>query len=299
MRSPNRKHERSSFFKYMPASTAIKVLKSCSLRWSSPVLFNDPFDVPRDLAIVIEPGLIADAALQVFSELIQNPPDDTSHLSPKLRLIVETVKGGISSEAKAELLREIQIGDVPSLRSGTAIEELRKEWRALVPEFRILCLTESPTHAAMWFHYADRYKGSVLEFRCIDELDSAWLSAKKVDYPPEKPEVYTAMGWAELLMLPADQATEQVLHTSTYTKAPDWSYENEWRLVTYERPNSSEHFSDYRFNPEEVASIYLGPHAESTDREELIQLASCYPNTKVFEVSIGVSREFNIRTIRG
>jgi hypothetical protein len=36
-------------FKYATASTAKIILDSCTLRWASPVMFNDPFDVQFDL----------------------------------------------------------------------------------------------------------------------------------------------------------------------------------------------------------------------------------------------------------
>jgi hypothetical protein len=39
----------------MPASTAKIVLQNKTLRWSSPVEFNDPFDVPRELAFDVTP----------------------------------------------------------------------------------------------------------------------------------------------------------------------------------------------------------------------------------------------------
>ena len=94
-RSPNRLHDRSSFFKYSSASTARLVLENKTLRWSSPSLFNDPFDVPRELSFGITPVEINDALARRFISLIENPPEDTSELGPKLRLIVDIVKRGI------------------------------------------------------------------------------------------------------------------------------------------------------------------------------------------------------------
>jgi hypothetical protein len=41
---PSRAHDRSHFFKYATYDTALKVLRSKSFRWSSPIKFNDPFD---------------------------------------------------------------------------------------------------------------------------------------------------------------------------------------------------------------------------------------------------------------
>jgi Protein of unknown function (DUF2971) len=87
----------------------------------------------------------------------------------------------------------------------------------------------------MWYHYADQYRGVVLEFRCDDALDSAWLAARPVTYPAAKPAVYTADGWAQLLMTQGGLAIQTLLDVATYTKAPDWSYEREWRITSFKR----------------------------------------------------------------
>jgi hypothetical protein len=180
MRSPNRVHDRLNFFKYMSASTARIVLTNCSLRWSSPVLFNDPFDVPRELSFGISTDELVRASGRRMYQLIEHPPDDTTALSPNVRLIVDAVKKGISSELKAELLAGIDDVTASNHPTGAAMEDLRELWRAWLPSHRILCLAESPTHTAMWHHYADKYRGVVLEFACVDELDSAWLAARPV-----------------------------------------------------------------------------------------------------------------------
>ena len=94
LRSPNRLHERISFFKYMPASTAKVVLDNSTLRWSSPSLFNDPFDVPRELSFGITPAQIIEALGKRCVSLVENPPEDSSDLESNLKTIVDTVKNG-------------------------------------------------------------------------------------------------------------------------------------------------------------------------------------------------------------
>lgn len=131
MRSPNRRHDRTSFFKYMTAEVAALVLKNRTLRWSSPVLFNDPFDVPRELILDLDYQDILRAAAKCFARLIDEPPEDTSRLSPKIRLIVETVKRGIPPEVKREILESLVEPEPLQTGSGRAVEELRQIWRAL------------------------------------------------------------------------------------------------------------------------------------------------------------------------
>lgn len=289
----SRTHDRRSFFKYMAPSTAKAVLTHRTLRWSSPLLFNDPFDVPRELSFGITSAQIVEALAKRVAQIIQFPPSDTSQLELKLKLLVETIKKGVTPELMTELLSGLQNVSSWSQLTDENMDLLRSQWRSWLSEFRILCFTESPAHAAMWYHYADRYKGVVLEFKCNDHTDSPWLVARRVDYPEVKPMVYTAEGWAELLTLQLELAVKKLLDVSTYTKSQDWSYEKEWRVVSFKRQNDIGQYSDYSFANEDLVGVYLGPLIEVEDRSDLITYAAKYPTAKVFAVSLGMSREFS------
>lgn len=277
----------------MSPGTAKAVLENSTLRWSSPILFNDPFDVPREMSFGINPEDILHALSLRMTELINSPPDDTSDLQPEIRLIIETVKKGIPENIKKDLIEGLKDVAKEHQPRSDSLDELRTMWRAFIPDFRILCLAESPMHAAMWSHYAEQYSGAVLEFLCVDELDSAWLAAKPVRYPESKPEIYTAEGWAKILTMPHRKAIKTIIDISTFTKSQDWSYENEWRVTSFKRPNDIGHYTDYKFHPDELSTVYLGPMISSADREILIKLAKNYPNVVVWDVSIGLDREFH------
>ena len=90
MRSENRQHERQSFFKYMPLSTAKIVLKNSTLRWSSPSLLNDPFDVPRELFPEVSEQQVSTAIAQKLIHELQNPRDNLDELEPE---IIEILQG--------------------------------------------------------------------------------------------------------------------------------------------------------------------------------------------------------------
>lgn len=299
MRSKNRTHDRKSFFKYMSSSTAKIVLTNRTLRWSSPILFNDPFDVPREMSYGLTPVDIVQALSRRMVNLIEKPPEDTSQLEPKVRLIVETVKRGISPEVKAEILQGIKDTAASHRPTSENMDALRTMWRTFIPDFRILCLAENPAHIAMWYHYADQYKGVVLEFSCVDEVDSPWLVAKPVDYPESKPAIYTADGWAALFTMPQELAVQTMIDVSTFTKAPDWSYEREWRITSFKRPTDTGPFTDYKFHEKELAAVYLGPKISATDRKALTALVTRYPSVSVWNVAIGMDREFKFTKLDG
>jgi hypothetical protein len=41
------------------------------------------------------------------------------------------------------------------------------------------------------------------------------------------------------------------------TKGPEWMYEKEWNIITFARQGEKGHFSDYRFDPRKLRSVYL------------------------------------------
>lgn len=286
-------HDRGSFFKYMSADTARIVLQHRTLRWSSPLLFNDPFDVPRELAFGLAPEDIVRAIERRLADLIEHPPDDTSGLSPQVQSLIEIAKRGLSSGRCAKILSELRSPAETLLPKGEPMDALRQRWREQLSGLRILCLTESPGHMAMWHHYADKYRGVVIELRCDDEVDSAWLVAQPVDYPDDKPLIYTAEGWAELLMTEHERATERLLHAATFTKSPDWRYESEWRIAAPKRPPETGLLSDYPFHAKELSAVYLGPHISPHDRADIHwRVRYGYPDARLIDVSIGMDREF-------
>lgn len=281
----------------MSAATACAVLRNSTLRWSSPILFNDPFDVPREMSFGLIPKDIVRAIGREIERLITTPPSDTSYLEEHLRLAIETVRREISAEVKKQMLSSLREGANSFTPSGESLEALRAMWRGLLPNLRILCVTESPAHVAMWYHYADQYKGVAIEFACDDQVDSALLCAKRVAYLAKKPAVYTASGWAKILCMRKDIAIREILRIATYTKSVDWSYEHEWRVVSQKRPSDDGLFTDYCFHPGEVRRVFLGPLISVPDKTEILSLLRSYPKAKAFNVALGMSRELEFNGI--
>lgn len=295
--NPNRRHDKEKFFKYMTANTALKVLNNNTIRWSSPIEFNDPFDVPRELAYDVDTKELKLAIFSILLKLIEENNSDISHLTENVQRVLKLIrsskkltKGSITSILSD---KESQIFELSS-----GLEELRKVWRAFIPEFRILCLTTRNDSASMWYHYADKYKGVTLGLACIDELDSPWLLARPVYYPVETPKLFTAEGWAEIIMTPQETALPKIFEAYTYTKTPDWSYEQEWRITSFKRPQETGTTSDYNLHPSHFCEIYLGPHIEENYRHQILSLVfNKMPQVKPYDVSFGLDQKFKFTLI--
>lgn len=292
----NKKHDRDSFFKYMPVKTAKSVLTTKTLRWSSPLKFNDPFDVPREVMYDLSPKDLVKAVKEKYIEIIRNPPDDISVFSAVLRDILEKVKNEFTKQQINYLINDIQSTVVVTDSTLDSLDQFQNIWRNAIKKIRLLCLTESPSHIAMWYHYADKYKGVALEFKCIDSLESDWFEAERIQYPNEKALVYTLDGWVEYMILNTEVATKNMIHNAIYTKSSDWSYEKEWRIFKYDYGENNDLFTDIPFDPLEVASLYLGPDIDSDDRDMLINLVSDYPDIKIYSVKVGLAGELIFNT---
>jgi hypothetical protein len=153
-----------------------------------------------------------------------------------------------------------------------ALGELRKRWSAIVPTLRVLCFSEANDVTSMWNHYADSYRGAVLQFEVVDDFDSVWLIARPIVYQAAPPAIADARTWARC-MLRKDERTYLDLFTEyQYTKTPDWAYEREWRIATFALPGESGEFSYWAFDPRELAGVYLGPHCSENDQADILGL---------------------------
>lgn len=296
MTDSSRRHDRDNFYKYMHAETARKVLLSGRLRWSSPLLFNDPFDVPRDIAHGFASSDISRAVGELLNHYLDEPPEDLSDFDDQLAKLIALSKNGLPNELREEIRGTISEA-VELEGNGKALQALRDHWATLVPTMRILCLTESPKHVAMWHHYADCYRGVVLGFKCNDESDNFLLVAEPIRYLASKPDVYTDHGLARLICLNGIAAARETTNLATYTKSDDWSYEKEWRIVSYADPGDPDQYSDWPFGREDLSHVYLGPLIDDEARDQILEIVNGYPFARVFRTSIGMDRELHFHEL--
>lgn len=297
MPSTRRTHDKESFFKYMSTHTAKIVLEKQTLRWSSPILFNDPFDVPRQLVPECTELDIGASIVLKLVALLELPQSDISHINPKVQEGVGFLRSLFPEGLPKELLEKMrdQKNNPPiGPNAQTQLQELKDVWQREIPNRRILCLSESPLITSMWNHYADEYRGFALEFACIDELDSAWLIAKPVEYSDDLPLTYTADGIADLILLPPQEQKDYLINTITYLKTMEWVTEKEWRISSFKRQGEQGLFSDYSFKPQELKSVIIGPMTNKADEEEILALTEEYKNVKVLRATIGRTRKIEL-----
>jgi len=278
------------FYKYMSARTARIVLGSSSLRWSSPLVFNDLSEfqrMPRFNPTIAE-GLreFPQLLLDVVAGTVEI---DEESLAPSTQLLLSILR-----------LRPICPNTIEDMSTALSQEEIanadNKVEQALrdftlglnLETVRILCVTVAPDNEAMWANYAEDNSGCVLGFRHIPTLDTPLLAAKKVDYSEDAPVVGSGL---DLLLYGGTKAlSSKSVQAICFTKKAPWAYEQEWRAMTYRASSQNSTYSDFRFYSDELESITFGPRIDETIFEDLKALArekysSCVMH--MFEVKAG------------
>lgn len=264
-------HDKASFYKYVTAEVAKIILVNQALRWSSPLLFDDPYDVTRELAADIKTSEIQEWLIDRIIYLIKNNVDLPPEINPKLRFLVETVRKSNREDVKEIVFKEMHDTKKEFIKESPGLNELREKWKEMAPTFRILCFSARNNIVSMWNRYADNLKGVVLEFSCLKEYDSPWIIAEPVKYD-SRPSLLDKAGWGMIATLNQAAATKYIFHESCHTKTMDWAYQEEWRVVSFNRAGETGEYSDYNFNPPELSAIYLGPYIGVENKEIILAL---------------------------
>ena len=133
-----------------------------------PDLFNDPFDVPREICDGIDEENLRNALVDRMNALVENPELPFSeHHSIMTRMLLQ-----MFARAGDDLKKELIAGNGETrsdpVMTSEGLRLMREQWRYMYGEQRILCLTERRDSASMWDRYSEEHTGVLLEFACLD-----------------------------------------------------------------------------------------------------------------------------------
>jgi len=124
----------------------------------------------------------------------------------------------------------------------------------------------------MWSHYAYGHQGICLQFLGTKTIPF-FGKAQPVEYSREYPKVN----------LFGDSPESQV-KSFLLTKAANWRYEEEWRIIDYENGPGEKGF------PEELlVGVILGARIPTEDKDYVLHLIKCrrFP-VKIYQASVNV-----------
>jgi hypothetical protein len=281
-------HDITSLVKFCDTETGLKILNSQSLRWSSPNLFNDPFELnhnsepdftPKDLIN----GMIKEAISMLFG------PTEPTGKSNRLIAAISRWRGEdrfASEDEAAEVLKQLltQVAQ----QQQVSIDKFLSAWALFARNSRICCFCEKPANLYAWQRFADNHKGIALRFSCGD--DTALPNPQKVSYSTAPPLVTSLKEQIRVCYGRQDPpATEEFL-SKLLNKNKNDNVEKEWRCIETENAEQSADadeqlwYTNKKFSAPELKAVYLGLTTSFHDKETVIKLVKQkYQKTKVFQ----------------
>ncbi len=275
-------HDKDGFFKYCTADSAKLTLRNTSRKWSTPALFNDPFDNQFDLYLEEPSDELVGEKLNQFHAIITSPKplkaNQFGDMTPRVESLRQAHLRNPDFQYTEDQMAYLREGMSEGMRRAINITpETNAEIRRIMADTTIFCLSETPANLLMWSHYAQNHTGAVIKFLSLPEVDSPIILAQPVRYTTQIPR----LTFADLMDL--DKARKEAIAIITLTKSEVWAYEKEWRIITVLR-NKTQSCEVLQYAPEEVGAVYLGCKIAKNNKEEIIEVTSRkYSKAKIYQ----------------
>jgi hypothetical protein len=241
----------------------IDVLRNQCIRFSSPAVFNDPFELKPHLAALATPEF---AAAELQRSLPRILDEELAKFPTELRSLLP------AEELKAYL--ELQLPSIQKSLEGMTAQMMPlfqdTMARKLEELLGVLCLSESSRSLLMWAYYADSHRGFVVQFdetspffdRRVSDKDEL-RHLRRVTYSSERPSL----------------TLSELEDISVFlVKSIEWEYEVEWRMImpladaSHVLGTGPEAIHLYSFPASAVTSVILGCRMSEAKRSEIQSL---------------------------
>lgn len=279
-------------FKYVDIKGAEAILRDGTLLFSSPIYFNDPFDISIQTLFGYD-SFDLEAHLDEFINLsISDEPLPASNGNPQTDkfLMARSALANASDEYKKDFRKHFSAKDIwneATLRASG--EEAYYKIKTAFELAGIFCASKRFDNYLLWAHYADKHQGAVLEFAPNAEKDSMLILAEEVEYTNNRPYLYESH--KDFLMKSMFRKTDDILadYTKkiTKTKSLEWAYEEEIRLYMPLLVNIFEGKRNHclTYQDDELRSVYLGCKMEAETKKNIIDLAvKRNPKVDIYEM---------------
>jgi Protein of unknown function (DUF2971) len=269
------------FYKYMSRDAARATLQNRTLRWSTSLVLNDPFDMQFAFQFGVNKDNVRALALKKSWDHVHGEP--SGRPLNDLGRVIRQHKSALVGLSREEFDEEI----------GKGIDESFDNMKKKMSEFnatimgqfktdKILCLSELPSSILMWGYYAQNHAGLVLRFTDT-VLNSPLLRAKQVRYVESIPSLFDDDMLSDLLagysVLNADYLIDEV----ALTKSKLWAHECEWRVYTG-KGRTADAFEHVPFNAKELDGVIFGIRTAEADRKSFLELIrEKYPHAQLLQ----------------
>jgi hypothetical protein len=262
------------FFKYCTAHVGKIVLSTQTVRWNSPLNFDDPFDCYLSYGINFEGNKLRDEIVDRYVQLIYGEEEPTFLEGGPLAADFACLRSQRETKSRAEfveLITPISKATVSALRQEVEREEesLKRE----IADYRLFCVCAVNDNLVLWSNYADSHTGLAFQFECLEDLDVALLAASPVEYCDDAPALGNHDEWLRVGLGLERLVTPQDLWKSLVTrKSLEWEHEKEWRVIAERRPYENQGYEDTPFDPREISKVFLGCRMSGNDKKDILNL---------------------------
>lgn len=275
------------FYKHASPETTLAILRSRCVRYSSPLLFNDPFDVQTGLHFDFDLTTLHAKVLDRLGELAAAPQEP--------EVIPGDVWGQVVLAARAHFPKYGFPRDRWAEKTAPSFAELvriiedtqrrvRDHWQSkLLPSMRVFCVTEERDNLLMWAHYSKDHTGAVFEFWSLPEEDNSLCVAKPVVYTESSPPFFSEREWLDDFMGLKKLDVGVLSRRYASAKSRHWAYEKEWR-VWYPLSSTPSMHDTVQIRQNELRGICFGCRANSDFVAQAKQLvADAFPNAMTYQ----------------
>ncbi|MBB1325664.1 DUF2971 domain-containing protein [Pseudoalteromonas sp. SR45-1] len=237
-----------TFYKYTTTTTAEIVLKNQSLRWSSPLLFNDIEECQFT-------PFTEEQYLKAFSSYIK-----IVELCAKGCLVLDTRRFSYEALMLIELFKRCtERGETAPILSDFFLKNHRHihhEYinKGLLNCFRILCVTTEYDNNLMWAYYADQHYGCVIELESVYKEKPYLLRESPVRYHDNIAPLSNPLDM--FLYGETPEIKELMIKDIIFSKRSNWLHEKEYRFMFCENYGQISSQLDLRTNKFEVSTKY-------------------------------------------
>ncbi len=266
-------HDKPHFYKYCSARVAKLLLEQRAVKWSSPISFNDPFDLQIDIAFDYDPEDLIEPFLDELVTLTfsdDEPDGNINHPLFAQILLGRTNRHNFSEDTFRAFMKPAGLESLHNMK--VAKSELDGWWGTFRQNLRVFCVSEINDDLLMWAHYSDCHRGVVFKLKCIKELNRPLCAAIPIIYQEELPIIASLDDHIKHLTGQINISYDNIFTKFATTKSDHWSYEKEWRCIGSAQEGQEGPFKLEPILPQEIEAVYLGCNICPKDKEDILNL---------------------------
>jgi hypothetical protein len=279
----------SALVKFCNADTGLKHLSSQSLRWSSPHLFNDPFEASHLFSANITPETLLKGLTKEALTMLFGPNEPTGKDNRLIAAIARwRDEERFASEVEAEQVLKQLLSQVAN-RQQQNIDSFMADWRKFASNLRVCCFADKADNMTCWQRYANNHSGIALRLAAGE--GNSLKDPRRLSYQGQPLQITSLKQQVDIAYGKQQATNSDEFINSLLVKNKENSTEREWRCFGREvsplKPDDKQWYTDKPFATHELKAVYLGVAAEQSLKDTVTALVKKqYPKSKIYQAQV-------------